>query len=198
MFDKLLREQVILPSPFRGMRPRITQILQKFGLLGLNERVDDRIHEDERDFAFGSILRCSISKWDYGKQDWAKSGDVISSLSKDWRAQRFLSNCVEQFLKQLPPRLRLVILLSNDDSYTRMCRTIIQKIHSDVRWINDVAYGNSQVTWVHVSHASGLNGHFPKWLKEGNDIQGRKARLAREAVEKSGAVEETRSQRANA
>jgi len=113
--------------PFRGMRPRITQIFQKFGLLGLNERVDDRIHENERDFAFGSILRCSISKWDDGKQDWAKSGDVISSLSKDWRAQRFLSNCGEQFLKHLPPRLRLVILLSNDDSYTRMCRTIIQR-----------------------------------------------------------------------
>jgi hypothetical protein len=180
--------------PFRRFRSNLTKILQKLKLLSSEDEIDSHIHANERDFGFGSLLRCSVSKWDQSRNEWTKSGDTIENLASDPRAACFLTNCADQFLKDLPNRLRLVVMLSNSDSYTQLCRRTITNLHGDVKHLNDVAYGKAGVTWVHVAHPSGSSGrHIPTWLAMSTDTrQGLKGVLGYQAVERSGAVAELR------
>jgi hypothetical protein len=85
-------------------------------LLSSEDEIDSHIYANEQDFGFGSLLRCSISKWNQSCNEWAKSGDVIEDLASDPRGARFLTNCADQFLKELPSRLKLIVMLSNSDS----------------------------------------------------------------------------------
>ena len=49
---------------FARMRPRLTAILQKLELLKKEASVDSVIADPEGDFAFGSLIRCSVSRFD--------------------------------------------------------------------------------------------------------------------------------------
>ncbi|HVM62620.1 MAG TPA: hypothetical protein VMV72_17295 [Verrucomicrobiae bacterium] len=180
--------------PFHGFRSNLTKILQRLKLLSSEDKIDSHIHASEQDFGFGSLLRCSVSKWDQPRNEWAKSGDIIENLTSDPRGACFLTNCADQFLKDLPSRLKLVVMLSNSDSYVQLCRRTITNLHRDVKHVNEVAYGNAGVTWVHVIHPSGSSGrHIPTWLAMLTDTrQGLKGALAYQAVERSGAVAELR------
>ena len=178
--------------PFRGFRSNLTKILQGLELLSSGDEIDRHIHADEQDFGFGSLLRCSISKWNQSKNEWAKSGDVIETIASDPHGACFLTNCADQFLKDLPSRLKLIVMLSNSDSYMQLCRRTITNLHCDVKQLNEVAYGNEGVTCVHVIHPSGSSGrHIPTWLAMSTDTrQGLKGVLAHQAVERSGAAAE--------
>ena len=60
---------------------------------------------------------------------------------------------------------RAVILLGNSDAYLKSIRTVLKRLFSDTfKQINDVTIQADGFLWVHVSHPSGLNGHFDKWL----------------------------------
>ncbi len=163
--------------PFRGMRTNLTRILQRLGLLGLNEQVDARIRAAEQDYAFGSVIRCSIAK------DGKKAGDVINAAATDHVAQRVISNCTSTFLRDLPSRLRTIVLLSNDDHYVEACFARMKVLHPDIQRINEMAYGNDRVTWVHVIHPSGSSGrHITDWLDSERGRQAEKRELALAAL----------------
>jgi hypothetical protein len=76
----------------------------------------------------------------------------------------------------------------------RLCGKTITNLHRDVKRLNEVAYGNARVTWVHVIHPSGSSGrHIPTWLAMSTETrQGLKGVLAYQAVERSDAVAELR------
>jgi hypothetical protein len=48
--------------PFKGMRPRLTEMLQSLGLLSNREAIDTKMLASEKDFAFGSLVRCSLAR----------------------------------------------------------------------------------------------------------------------------------------
>ncbi len=59
---------------FHGMRPALGEILRRLQLLSPSEGVDARMRAGEPDFAFSSLIRCSIAQWDGSKGRYAKSG----------------------------------------------------------------------------------------------------------------------------
>ncbi len=172
--------------PFKGMRNNLTNILRKLNLLKDNEIIDEKICESESEFSFGSLIRCSISKKDLSTQKFIKSGDIIKSAATDKTGMLIINNCVKQFLKNLPPKLKIVIMLSNDDNYVEACMNTFKIVHPDIKKINDVAYANNQVTFIHVIHPSGASGkHIPDWLNGTTGKQAYKRELAINAIKSS-------------
>jgi hypothetical protein len=169
--------------PFAGFRHNVTSILRKLGLLPHDELIDSRINESEMDFAFGSLIRCSVSHIDSLSDRPSKSGDIINRLSRRVGGDDWAMNCMRQFLSQLSPRLRIVILLSNDDKYVDACFRRLSPLHTELKRINSIAYSDGRVTWVHTVHGSPLaQSHINTWLEGGDTIQGKKQREAIAAV----------------
>ncbi len=169
--------------PFAGMRQNLTRILQMLGLLGSSRTVDDLIRTRDPDFHFGSLVRCSLAKLDPVTKKPMKTGDVISAASVDPIGQGIVTTCAERFLSILPPRLRVVVFLSNADEWVELCFRIVKKLHPGTRRLNQIAYRSDRVTWLHVVHPSGSSGrHIPAWLGRSTGKQGEKGRMALEAV----------------
>jgi hypothetical protein len=171
---------------FHGMRPALGAILRRLELLGPGEGVDARMRSGERDFAFSSLIRCSIAQWDKSKVRYAKSGNaILKTCLKDPDSRPLATACTEHFLAVLPERLRVVILLGNEDGYIEGCRELVSRLHAHVRPINAVAYGDDRVTWIHTVHAKAQGSHLRDWLdrpaSEGG--QGRKRELALQAIQ---------------
>src|SRR5215211_4495813 len=53
--------------PFARMRPRLTEVLQVVGVLDESDIVDHRMVATETELAFGSLVRCSLSRWNERK-----------------------------------------------------------------------------------------------------------------------------------
>src|SRR5262249_14280893 len=78
--DLLLRP--INEIPYAGFRPRLTDALRTLGLLPAGDTIDAHIRPDEPDWAFGSVVRCSVAKFDPVASKYLKSGDVIAASAR--------------------------------------------------------------------------------------------------------------------
>lgn len=176
--------------PFKGERPNLTKLLVRLGLISESASVDEKISVHEREFAFGSLIRCSIAWWDPAKGAYTKAGQVVNRTAIDPEARLYVLNCAEKHLGSLSTRTKLVVMLSNDDDYMDSCFKIMKQLYPDVMKINDVSYGNAEHTWVHVIHPSGSSGrHIPAWLHGTSGKQARKREFAIAAVRHSGAAQ---------
>jgi hypothetical protein len=171
--------------PFKGMRTRLTEILQRLGLLSDKEQVDSRMRRDEKEFAFGSLVRCSLARRNDGGR-LECTGAIIPKAFQEEIAT-VTRACAETFLTDLPASVRLVLMLGTTDGYIAGCKKLIRSLHPET-WeeINAVSYRASGAIFVHVSSPSGLNGHHAKWIA--GDVatsSGMKRKLAEDGVRKA-------------
>ena len=149
---------------FAKMRPRLTQALQAVGVLPANETADEKIANPNSNIAFGSLIRCSVSRYD--KKESAKKESRIYACTGQLITKSFseipeiVSNCTKKFMVNLPNSIKTVIFLSNSDAYVLGCQNILRTLFpKDFRLINPMSSFADGRGWVHVAHASGLNGH---------------------------------------
>jgi hypothetical protein len=163
---------------FSGMRERLALVLRKLGLLKAEEDINAKFRPDETDLAFASLVRCSLSR--QGKT----SGPLVVKAFEEEQARSFLRTCSQRFLGHLPERLRLVLMLGTSNKYIEHAQSLIRSLHPSVEEKNAVAYGDSEVLWVHVAHPSRANGRFGDWLsgEAARSISARKRELATEAI----------------
>jgi hypothetical protein len=153
---------------FARMRPRLTAILQKLGLLKKEASVDSVIADPKGDFAFGSLIRCSVSRFDKklsteNKKVYACTGPLISKSFSE--IPDVIDRCVSEFLLDLPDRTRIVFFLGNTDSYVKSCQALIKnKFTTDFKQINPMVVWANNRYWINLAHPSGTNGHFNNWL----------------------------------
>jgi hypothetical protein len=169
--------------PFKNMRPRLTAALRRIGLLGAIENVETKFSHNEKDFAFGSLVRCSLSRLDLKSGVRKCTGDIMPKAFSE-PVKEIVHRCADTFLRRLPASVRAVVMLGTGDAYISGCAGLIKATYSDTfREMNEVSYRTGDVVWTHVAHPSGLNGHFDSWM-EGNpsNSSGRKMLLAREAL----------------
>lgn len=173
---------------FAGMRPRLKDLLVRLNLLDADRSIDSLFSARETEFAFGSLVRCSLSRLDPKSGQWTSTGPLIKMAFTEEPAVDYISTCMHAFLSRLPDRLRLVILLGNDDCYIRGVKAALKRLHPHTFVdLNDVACRADGHVWVHVAHPSGLNGHFTTWLHgRGDSTAGRKRDLALRALETMG------------
>jgi hypothetical protein len=170
---------------FAGMRPRLTQALQAMGVLSEQETSDQKIANPGSNIAFGSLIRCSVSRRD--KKASAKSGTNVYACTGSLISKSFseitdiIRICASTYLKSLPDSVRIVFFLGNTDSYVKSCQRLIHELFpNDFSQINSMAVKANGRLWVYLAHPSGLNGHFNAWLKSasGSGVKRIEARLA--------------------
>lgn len=169
---------------FMGIRARLLQVLQTVGLLQ-NETVagfERRFSKDELEYAFASVIRCSLTGMDRKKRiHTADSPNVIPAFKADSEGYRFTSACVDQHIGRLPNTTQRVVLLGNTDAYIKHLRGAIGRSRGRLQEVNDVAYRAGDVLFVHVSHPSRGNGYFGAFIR-GEGTPGEKMRMARAAL----------------
>jgi len=171
---------------FAGMRPRLTEALRAMGALSNAESSDAKIGDPNSNIAFGSLIRCSVSRLDKvasakaGKDIYACTGPLITKSFKE--IPEIISNCTSKFLTDLPASVKVVFMLGNTDSYVTSCQSVLRNLFpSDFEQINPMAVSANGRIWIHISHPSGLNGHFNNWLNT-NDGPGLKRLQAKAAT----------------
>jgi hypothetical protein len=169
---------------FKDIRHRVLEVLQSVGLLQ-GETVSDFQHRftaDERDYAFASVVRCSITGMNPKKgTHTAESPYVLPAFRSGSPGRRFVENCIDQYLKVLSPRTRLVLLLGNTDAYIEALADVIGHARAPIVRSNPIAYNSGGVQFVHVAHPSKGNGHFGAFIR-GEGTPGAKRDWAREAL----------------
>lgn len=169
---------------FKGIRHRILQLLHSVGLLPGEQphEFERRFTESERDYAFASVVRCSLTGMDRKKKcHTADSPNVLPAFRSGSQGSFFVESCVDQHLKKMPSRTQLVLLLGNTDGYVKAMAEVIDRIRGSVTTINEVAYVSSGLRFVHLAHPSKGNGHFGAFIR-GEGRPGAKKELAREAL----------------
>lgn len=169
---------------FKGIRHRMLEVLQSVGLLeGETVRhFESRFTADENEYAFASVVRCSLTGMDRKKgTHTADSPNVIPAFKSGSLGNRVASNCVDQHIVQLPQSTKRVVLLGNSDAYVKALRSLIGQSRGDLQAINEIAYRAGNVLFVHVTHPSKGNGFFGAYVR-GEGVSGRKRDLAREAI----------------
>lgn len=171
---------------FAGMRPRLTEALRTMGALSGRETSDEKISDRSSNIAFGSLIRCSVSRIDKiktaraGREVYACTGPLITRAFKE--IPEVINSCTRKFLTDLPRSIKAVFLLGNTDSYVANCQSVLLGLFpANFRQINPMAVAADSRIWIHIAHPSGLNGHFKTWLN-GSDGTGLKRLLAKAAA----------------
>jgi len=173
-------------------RRNLTNILKTIGLLQSTEQIDQKIKATERDFHFGSLVRCSLSRYDdkesakRGVPVYASSGPLVTKSFVE--IPEIVDRCAKTFLATIPESVKVMIVLGVTDAYVRSFRKKMQALHPEgFRVINKMAYQNNNVLWVHVTHPSRGNGTLNAWLTRGDDdTSGSKRLLAIDALRSFG------------
>lgn len=177
---------------YKGSRTAVGKILAHVGVMarpadGNIGRAVDRLIADPRGrFHFGSLVRCTVERYDDQKKAWLGSGGgMLDKFVATAFGQEVAGNCAMAFLAALPASTKLVIMfgLGTNMNYVREARRLIAAARPGAwRTVNDVAYTDGQVTFVHVEHFASQGAHLGNWLGEKNHNRSKLGAMAQEAV----------------
>jgi hypothetical protein len=159
---------------FAGFRPRLDRLLKRVGVFAEGDTCDAKIKATETEFAFGSALRCSLMGKDVNKGKYSsESTFVVPAFAERKAASVTLKNCFDVHLRNLAPRLKLVILLGNSPSYVAAIRRQLMRMFgSDYKKLGKKAHYAEDRYWVHLTHASkGNYAYFDKYLDDPDHYQ---------------------------
>ncbi|MFC1743120.1 hypothetical protein ACFL35_03925 [Candidatus Riflebacteria bacterium] len=172
--------------PFGGQqcRKNLTNILRCVGILDKKESIDNRIKSTEKRFAFGSLVRCSLARYDRKKSAYLTSGVLINKSFSE--IPEIIMTCVRRFLSNIPSKTRLILMLGSSNLYIKNCKKVIRSILlDDFQEVNSVSYGNKDILWAHLTHPSPGNGTIKAWLN-GEGKPGKKMKEARSIIKTVG------------
>ncbi len=170
--------------PFKNCRGRLGLILSAAGLTDAGASIDRMMSSHEERFAWGSLVRCSLSGRRSKSDDFGAGTPDVLPAFKHPEAREFLRGCMRRFLARLPDRTRTVVLLGNAEQYIATVADELRELYqARYERVNEVAHRTGHVVWVHVAHPSPGNGHFNSFINASNESpQGRKRELAKVAV----------------
>jgi hypothetical protein len=178
--------------PYARQRRWVKKILARVGLVDATASIDRLISDRRGRFAWGSLIRCTVERNENGV--WKGSGGgMLDKFVATPFGREIAGNCATRFLGSLPPETKLVVLfgLGSRNRYVTEARNVIQRARPGTwRWVNEVAYADESVVFVHVEHFASQGRLIPDWCgdpdpKKGNKIspRARLGLLAHEAVQ---------------
>jgi hypothetical protein len=178
---------------YKGSRLNVGKILAHIGLVpkqnpdALKRTIDELIANRAGRFHFGSLVRCTVERFDHKGAKWkGTGGGMLDKFVAAPFGQEVAGRCTSRFLGRLPSRTKLVVLfgLGTNGNYVREARKLIQKARpGQWRTVNDIAYTDGTLTFVHVEHFAAQGALLPNWLGEKPHERARLGILAREAVQ---------------
>lgn len=176
---------------YKGGRSAVAKILHHVGLLEHPDArlVDGLIGDRNGPIHFGSLIRCTVERWDEQERTWkATGGGMLDRFVATDFGTSVAQQCGSTFLGRLPERTRLVVMLGlgSKQNYVRACRMLFQRIRPG-SWdtINEVSYTDGKIVVVHTEHFASQGALLPNWLSGRAHERGRLGLLAREAVTRS-------------
>lgn len=181
---------------YKGSRAAVGKILAHIGLVrqpadgDFKGLVDHLISDRAGRFHFGSLVRCTVERHDEKANTWKGSGGgMLDKFVATPFGSEIATNCASQFLGCLPTKTKLVVMFGLGTKLNYICAS--QKLMEIARpgeWskINEVAYSDGNVTFVHVEHFASQGALLPNWLGVNDHPRSKYARLAREAVQGTG------------
>jgi hypothetical protein len=155
---------------FSGVRDRLKEVLLISGLIDKDQDINSIFKSDEKEFAFGSLLRCGLSYDQYNSGKFATSGSIIAKSFKIEPTRTWINNCAQKYLVDLPSSVKVVVMLGVSNTYLTNCWDLISGIYSDAQRINEVAYIAGNKLFVHLVHPSRANGHFSDWCEKHGSV----------------------------
>ncbi|WP_394155815.1 hypothetical protein [Loktanella salsilacus] len=178
---------------YKKWRTAVGKILAHVGVVSApkdgryREMVDGLIEDRSGRFHFGSLVRCTVERYDRNSRDWKSSGGgMLDKFMATGFGNEVATNCALEFLGELPATTRLVVMfgMGNKLNYVRATRKLLEKVRpGQWRTVNDVAYSDGQITFVHVEHFAAQGALIPNWLGENNHPRSDYGRKARDAVQ---------------
>jgi hypothetical protein len=177
---------------YRGGRTNLAKILHHIGLLtSPDSRLVDRAIADRNGrFHFGSLVRCTVERFDekesVAEKAWkGTGGGMLDKFVAHDFGRSVLANCSTRFLADLPDETKLIVMLGlgTAGNYVTACREALAKARPGPwRTINEVAYADSKVFVVHTEHFASQGALLPNWLSGERHERGRLGRLAQDGV----------------
>ena len=158
---------------FKGARGNAYRILQRLSLVPASNDPDramlDMLSDANGQFAFGSLIRCTVTRWDSRAEAWlGTGGGMLDKFASTPFGSGVTSRCAQQFLKDLPAETKLVVLygLGSRLGYVDEAERVIRSVRGTFGWqrLNDVSYGDERVTFVHTEHFRAQGALLPNWL----------------------------------
>ncbi len=176
-------------------RKKVGKIFAHVGLIqtaepdSLSKGVDDLIADRRGRFHFGSLVRCTVERFDQSPKakGWVGTGGgMLDKFIKTDFGQQIARRCTSRFLSNLPDRTKLVVMfgLGTKGNYVREARLLFERARpGSWRNVNEVAYTDQKITVVHVEHFAAQGALIPDWLGETGKPRARLGLLARAAIE---------------
>jgi hypothetical protein len=178
---------------YKGSRHNVGKILSHIGVLpsssedNLGNTVSESIADKSGRFHFGSLIRCTVERYDEKASIWKGSGGgMLDKFVATNFGQTVARNCTERFLSQLPVHTKLVIMfgLGTKLNYVQESFKLYQAARGGAwHWINDVAYSDNQIVIVHVEHFASQGALIPQWLGQNDHERSRYGKMAQDAVQ---------------
>lgn len=178
---------------FKGSRHNVGKILIHVGLLKRNttktisEVIDDIVSDTTGRFHFGSLIRCTVERYDKVANGWKGSGGgMLDKFIATPFGTEVASNCCGQFLGELPKETKLIIMfgLGSKLNYVVSAKRLFEKARGTrFAQINSVAYTDGKITVVHVEHFASQGALIPNWLGENKHERALLGIMARDAVQ---------------
>jgi hypothetical protein len=177
---------------FKGSRLNVGKILAHIGVLkkGLNQeltaQVDQAIANPSGRFHFGSLIRCTVERYDEKSTNWKGSGGgMLDKFVATSFGQTVASNCTKTFLGNLASPTKLVIMfgLGSKQNYVRESYKLFKAARpGSWKWINGISYTDGAITVVHVEHFAAQGALIPNWLGKNDHPRSEFGLMARSAV----------------
>lgn len=177
---------------YKGGRANVGKIMTHIGLLlasqdgDLASEVSKAIADSSGRFHFGSLVRCTVERYEKKSSTWKGSGGgMLDKFVATPFGQEVANNCAEKFLSQLPASTKLIVMfgLGSKLNYVQEAFKLYQKAcKGHWRWLNEVAYTNGSIVVVHVEHFASQGALIPQWMGKDLHERGQYGRMAQEAV----------------
>lgn len=176
---------------YKGSRTNVGKILQYIGVLtpargeSASEATSRTIAERSGPFHFGSLIRCTVERFDHKVAAWkGYGGGMLDKFVATDFGRTVASNCVKQHLANLPNSTKLVVMFGVGQKLNYVDTAFeLYKAARGGQWrrINNVAYTDGKIVVVHVEHFASQGRLVPQWLDAATE-RGRYGVMAREAV----------------
>ena len=178
---------------YKGSRAAVGKIFAHIGIVPepkdgrYREMVDRLIADQDGRLHFGSLVRCTVERYDEDGRAWKGSGGgMLDKFMATPFGHEVASNCASQFLGALPVRTKLVVMfgLGSKLNYISATRKLVEAARPGKwRTVNEVAYSDGSVTFVHVEHFASQGALLPNWLGANAHPRSEYGRKARDAVQ---------------
>lgn len=177
---------------YKGGRHNVGKILAHVGLIAehdpanLSWAVSQAISDAQGRFHFGSLIRCTVERYESSSSEWKGSGGgMLDKFIATPFGREVAGNCTDQFLAGLPSQTKLVVMfgLGTALNYVRESFKLYERVRKGSwEWLNDVSYTDGEIIVVHVEHFASQGPLIDQWRGVDGHPRGRYGRMAQESV----------------